>query len=299
MKRIGGAVAVVLLAIAAIVISSATFTVHQAEQALVLQFGKPVREVIDPGLHFKVPFIQDVVILDKRVLYIEGSKEEVPTLDQKQVVVDYFARYKIVDPLKFYQAVATEERLRTRLDQIVTSHLRRVLGEKPMARILTKERADAMLDITSAVDAEVRNFGITVIDVRMKRVDLPQENSQAIFRRMQTQREQEAARFRALGERDKLTLRAEADKQQVVIVANARREAEIRRGEGDARATAIYNEAYGRDPEFFDFFRSMQALDSGLPSATTTYVGPPTGDFFRFFGSESGNRTDGRPAELP
>lgn len=294
---IGAAIAA---AVAIIVALSAMFTVHQSEQALVLQFGEPRRVIDEPGLHFKVPFVQRVIYFSKRVLNFDAPSEEAPTLDQKQVVVDAFARFRIVDPLRFFQTVTNEQGVQIRLRSIISSNLRRALGEVPMSLILTDQRSEFMRRIAQNVNIEAQTFGINVIDVRMKRVDLPEENSQAIFRRMQTQREQEARRIRAEGARDAQTIRAEADKQQVVILANARRTAEILRGEGDAEATAIYSAAYGRDPAFFDFYRSMQALDQSLQGETTTFVGPPAGDFFRYFndvtGAGQGLRTAGSGA---
>lgn len=301
MNRSAAVVGLIVLAVAAIVGLSATFTVYQSEQALVLQLGEPRRVITEPGLQFKVPFVQSVVTFDKRVLNYDAPSEEVPTVDQKQVIVDAFARYRIVDPLLFYQTVRDEPTVRQRLQAIISSNLRRALGEVPLSLILTNQRAALMAQIARQVNQEARTFGINVLDVRLKRVDLPEENSQAIFRRMQTQREQEARRIRAEGTRDAQTLRAEADKQQVVILANARRQAEILRGEGDATATGIYNEAYGRDPGFFDFFRSMQALHEALPKDTTVYVGPPSGDFFRYFGAQTGETAEppGAPQGAP
>ncbi|MGH6928077.1 MAG: protease modulator HflC [Dongiaceae bacterium] len=297
MNRFGGA-AILVVAIAGIVLLlQAVFTVHQSERALVLQLGKPIRVVDDPGLNFKIPFIQNVEPISKRVLRAEASQEELLTQDQKRVVVDYFARYKIIDPLLFYQSVRTTEMLEQRLKPIIQSQLRRVLGGVQLARILTKERADMMREITVAVDTEIKRFGITVLDVRMKRVDLPKENSEAIFNRMRSQRQQEAALIRAEGDRIARALRAEGAKKHVVIRADARRQAEILRGEGDAKATETYNQAYGQDPEFFNFYRSMQALSLGLGGDTTTYVGPPSGDFFRFFGLQDDAMT--RPGNTP
>jgi membrane protease subunit HflC len=297
MNRFSGAAILVVAVIGIVLLLQAMFTVHQSERALVLQLGAPVRVVEDPGLDFKIPFIQNVESISKRVLRTEASQEELLTQDQKRVVVDYFARYKIVDPLLFFQSVRSTEMLEQRLKPIITSQLRRVLGGVLLARILTEERADMMREITVAVDGEVKRFGITVLDVRMRRVDLPKENSDAIFNRMRTQRQQAAALIRAEGDRAARALRAEGQKQQVVIRANARRQAEILRGEGDAKATEIYNQAYGQDPAFFDFFRSMQALSMGLSADTTTYVGPASGDFFRFFGLK--DETMSRPGASP
>lgn len=289
MNRFGGAAILVVAIVGIVILLQALFTVHQSERALVLQLGKPVRVINEPGLSFKIPFFENVEPISKRVLSVEGSQQELLTSDQKRVVVDYFARYRIIDPLLFYQSVRSTETLDQRLQPIIASQLRRVLGKVQMAQILTKERANLMREITGDVGDEVKGFGIEVLDVRMKRVDLPQQNSEAIFARMQTQRQQEAARIRAEGARERQTKEAEADKQKVVIVADARRQAEILRGDGDASATKIYNEAYGRDPGFFDFYRSMQALSQGLSGESTTYVGPTTGDFFRYFGVGGAN----------
>jgi membrane protease subunit HflC len=214
------------------------------------------------------------------------------TEDKKRVVVDYFARYRIVEPLRFFQAVRNEESLSVRLGPIVRSQLRRVLGEKPMSRILTSERAEMMLEITKAVATEAKGFGVTVLDVRMKHVDLPPENSKAVFGQMQKQREQEAKGYRAEGDRDRQAIQAEADKQRTIALADAQQKSEILRGEGDAEATRIYNDAFSRDPQFFNFYRSMLALQKGLPGTNTTYVGPAVGDFFQFFGSEQGTAAE-------
>jgi membrane protease subunit HflC len=297
MNRFGGAAVLIVAIVAIVLLMQAFFTVHQSERALVLQLGQWIRTVDEPGLNFKIPFIQNVEPISKRVLSAETSQEELLTQDQKRVVVDYFARYKIIEPLLFYQSVKTTDLLEQRLKPIITSQLRRVLGGVQLARILTKERAEMMREITLAVDGEVKRFGITVLDVRMKRVDLPRENSEAIFNRMRTQRQQEATLIRAEGDRAARALRAEGQKQQVVIRADAQRQAEILRGEGDAKATEIYNQAYGQDAEFFNFYRSMQALSLGLGGDTTTYVGPPSGAFFRYFGLEDGAMT--RPGSSP
>jgi membrane protease subunit HflC len=287
----------VIAALALILALSSMFQVHQSQQALVIQFGDPLRRVDQPGLYFKLPLIQEVVYFDKRVLDFDARPEEVPTLDQKQLVVDAFARFVIVDPLKFFQTVNNEQGIQSRLATIISSNLRRVLGEVQMSRVLTEERASLMHNIRESVNREAAGFGVDVIDVRIRRVDLPEENSQAIFARMKTQREQEARRIRAEGGKEAQVVRAEADKQQRVIVAEARRRSEILRGEGDAESTKIYAEAYGRDAEFFDFWRSMQALIRGLPGNTTALVGSPQGAFFRYFqdGAELPPSPEGAP----
>lgn len=291
MKKSG--IALLVLAGVVLIISYFTlFTVRETENAIVLQFGNPQQIITEPGLKYKIPFVQNVVYFDQRVLGYDANKREIPTDDQKQVVVDAFARYKIVDPLQFFITVGNQTFLQQRLDSVVDKGLRDVLGAVTLEVVMTPERARLMEDVTRRVASESKKFGIEVVDVRIKRIDLPEENSQAIFRRMQTQREQEARKFRAEGDKESRRIRAEADKQQRVIVAEARKKAEILRGTGDAEAQAIYNDAYGKDEAFFDFWRSMQALRKGLGEKSTTYVGPPKGDFFRYFTNESGGPTE-------
>jgi membrane protease subunit HflC len=285
------AIAIVVV-VAGVVLFSSVFTVHQAEQALVLQFGKPVKVVADPGLHFKVPFVQNVESFDRRVLDFDAKAEEVPTSDQKQLVVDAFARYRIVDPLLFFQTVNHIFGMETRLGNVINANLRAVFGEVALATLLTPERGKLMHQIAARVNEQGKPFGINVIDVRIKHIDLPQENSQAIFNRMQTQREQEARKIRAEGAKESKRIHADADKQRTIIEANAIKTSEILRGEGDAGAQKLYNAAYGQDREFFDFWASMDALRVGLPGDTTRYIIQPGGDFFRFLGDMSG----GKPA---
>jgi len=269
--------------VAAILVVSSCFIVLPSEQALVLQFGRLVNVDKDPGLYFKIPFLQNVVYFDSRVLTFDPPSEEVPTADLKQVDVSAFAIYRIVSPLQFYQTVNNETGVQGRLGAIMSANLRQVIGTVTIADLLTEKRAEYMRRIADRVNSDTKSFGIEVIDVRLKRVDLPPANSQNIYQQMQTQREQAATQIRAEGQKAAVTKRAEADRVAVVIVANARRQGEILRGEGDAGATAIYSKAYGRDPSFFDFYRSMQALTTALPPETTTYVGPANGDFFRYF----------------
>ncbi len=269
-----------------VILYSSTFVIREDEQALVLQFGDPRREVKEAGLNFKVPFIQDAVYFDKRVLDFDASAAEVPTLDQKQLVVDSFARYRIVDPLKFYQTVVFEANAEAQINNIISAALRDAFGKELFTLLMTEKRAKLMVGVTSTVDQAARNLGIEVVDVRIKRVDLPEENSQAIFRRMQTQREQEARGIRAEGDKKAREIRADADKQQRVIVAEAKKTSEILRGEGDAVATKLYNQAFGNDRDFFDFYRSLQAMRKGLTGESTSYVGPPRGEFYRFFKGE-------------
>ena len=289
MKR-SALIAGIIVVVLGITAFSSIFVIRMGEQALVTQFGDPRREVKDPGLHFKLPFIQEVVYFDKRILDFDANAEEIPTSDQKQLVVDSFARYRIVEPLAFFQTVTNESNAQSQLNNIISSNLREIFGQSSLATLMTGKRAELLVAITKAVDAGSRHLGIEVVDVRIKRVDLPEENSQAIFRRMQTQREQEARQIRAEGDRDARRIRADADKQQRIIIAEAKKTGEILRGEGDANATKLFNNAYGRDRDFFDFFRSMQAMSKGLTGDTTRYVGPPKGDFYRFFQSGDGDK---------
>ncbi len=277
-----GAIAVVVL----IIIAQSTYTLRETEQGIVLQLGKKQGIVQDSGLHFKVPFLQNVVIFDKRILDFDAALQEVPTADQKQLVIDSYARYKITDPYKFYQTVQNENGLKVRLDSIINSSLREIIGSVPMAQILTPERSNIIGKFATKVADSTRELGVEVIDVRINRIDLPAENSQAIFKRMQSQREQEARKIRAEGDAESSKIKAEADKQKRVIVAEARRTSENVRGQGDKQAQKIYSEAYGRDPEFFDFWRSMQAMVRSLRSDNTTMVMPSDNDFFRYFRSE-------------
>lgn len=268
---------------------SSMFTVTERDQALVVELGKVKRLVSDPGLHLKYPWpFHNVVYYDRRVLDFDAKAEEIPTRDQKQIVVDSYARYRIIDPLLFFQRVTNEQGMASRLDKIINANLRAVFGEVELAVFLTPKRAELMSTIADRVKREGRAFGIDVLDVRLRRVDLPEENSQAIFNRMQTQREQEARRVRAEGGKESQQIRAEADKTALIIVATAQRSSDILRGEGDGGAQNIYNKAYGQDQKFFDFWVSMQALRQGLTGETTSYVGPPDGDFFRFFGDIQG-----------
>lgn len=272
-----------------LVAASSAYIVRETEQVLVLRFGKPVgAPIVDPGLHFKVPFVDTAQFFDKRVLDFDATQQEIPTADQKQLVVNAFARYRITEPLEFFKSVGTEVNMEQRFNSLINSALRRVLGEVELTVVLTPERARLMEEFTRIVAEEAAGFGVEVVDVRIKRIDLPQENSDAIFQRMRTQREQEARLVRAEGEKEAKRIQAEADKRERVITAEAQREAEILRGEGDAEAQRLYNEAYGQNVEFFDFWRSMQAMQKGLSGDTTTYVGPPDSDFFRFFRDETG-----------
>lgn len=270
----------------AIVGISATYVVHQTEQALVLQLGEPRKVVKEPGLHFKLPFIQNVVFYDNRVLDFDADVQELIASDQKRLVVDSFARFRIVDPLRFYQAVGSEAVVRARLDSIVNASLRNVLGSVPLATVLTSQRAELMAQTAQIVNGEAKSFGIEVLDVRMRRVDLPEANSQAIFSRMRTEREREATELRAQGAELAQRIRSRADRERTVLLAEARREAQIARGEGDATASKIFADSFGQDAAFFDFYRSLQAYRVALGNSDTTMLLSPNGEFFRYFGSD-------------
>ncbi len=274
----------VIAAAALFILYNSIFTVPQWKQALVLQFGKPVSVVTEPGLHFKLPIIQDVELFDRRVLEFDAPKEEIIASDQKRLVVDAFTRYRIVNPLKFFQTVNNEAVVRTRLAAIINASIRQALGSVRLNDIISGERAALMNQIRDIVNGEADDFGIDVIDVRIKRADLPEENSEAVFRRMQTEREREAKELRAEGAEEAQKIRAVADRNKVILVADAKKKAQITRGQGDSEAVRIFAEAFGQDVEFFTFYRSMEAYREALGSDDTTMVLSPDSEFFRFFG---------------
>ena len=265
------------------------FIVKEVNQAIVLQFGDPKRIILKPGLNFKIPFIQNVVFLDKRVLNLDTPPEEVIASDQKRLIVDAFARFQIVDPLKFYISVGNERVARSRLSTIVNARIRSVLGKEELQTLVSKDRARLMGQITSDVNDEAAKLGIEIIDVRIKRADLPQANSEAIYRRMQTEREREAKEFRAEGAEIAQTVRSTADKEVAVIIAEAKKTAEILKGEGDSERNKIFAGAFGKDPAFFSFYRSMQSYEKALIGNETSLILSPDSDFFKFFG-KSGAR---------
>ena len=267
---------------------NALFTVHQTQQALVLQFGNPVRILQEPGLHLKVPFVQQVDYFEKRVLDFDAPSVELVLGDQKRLVVDAFARYRITDPLRFRQSVGTELAFRGRLEPIVFSSLRSVLGEAPLFSILSQDRNQLMERIKSEANKALAGFGVELVDVRIKRADLPPENSQAVFQRMQTERQREAKELRAQGAEVGQRIRARADRERRVLIAEAEREAAIARGQGDAEAIRIFAEAYGQNPDFFDFYRSLQAYRDALGDGSTSFVLSPDSEFFRFFHGRAG-----------
>jgi membrane protease subunit HflC len=261
------------------------FTVKEINQAIVLQFGDPKRVIAQPGLKVKIPFIQNVVFLDRRILSLDPHPEEVIASDQKRLIVDAYARFKIVDALKFYISVGDERVARSRLATIINSRLRSVLGKQSLATMLSEDRTKQMAIIQEGVNAEAAKFGIEIIDVRIKRADLPQANSEAIYKRMQTEREREAKEFRAKGAEMAVTITSTADKKVTVILANAEKQSEIMKGEGDGIRNKIFADAFGKDPQFFSFYRAMQAYEKALIGGETSLILSPDSDFFKFFGN--------------
>ncbi len=274
-----------LIIIIGFVVYLSFFTVKEINQAIVLQFGDPKRVIAEPGLQVKIPFIQNVVFIDRRILSLDPQPEEVIASDQKRLIVDAYARFKIVDPLKFYISVGDERVARSRLATIINSRLRSVLGTQSLATLLSEDRAKQMAIIQEGVNVEAKKFGITIIDVRIKRADLPQANSEAIYKRMQTEREREAKEFRARGAEMAVTITSTADKEVTVLLANAKKQSEIMKGEGDGQRNKIFASAFGKDPEFFSFYRAMQAYETALIGGETSLILSPDSDFFKFFGN--------------
>ncbi len=277
-----------LISIAAIVIliNSMFFAVEQRQQALVLQFGNPVRVIKSPGLKFKLPFVQNVLFFDKRILDLGVKDQEVIASDQKRLIINAYAKFKIVDPLKFYTTVRNIYGIRSRLSAIIDSSLRQIIGEIPLSRLLTEDRSTIMQNIRSVVAKESEIFGVEIIDVRIVRGDLPKENSEAIFARMQTEREKEAREIRANGAEQAQKIKAEADKQRTIILSSARKDSSIIKGEGDAEATKIYAKSFGVDPEFSYFYLSMKAYADSLKNDNTRLVISPENEFFNYFGKD-------------
>ena len=277
-----GLIIFILLGALGVLASASLFTVHQTQQALVLQFGDPRRVITEPGLNIKIPFVQNVVLIDKRILDLDTPAEELIASDQKRLVVDAFTRYRITDPLQFYKALRDQRRAQSRLSTIVSSSMRSVLGEEKFETVVRDKRSELMERISGLVNQQAADFGIEIIDVRIRRADLPEANSQAIYRRMQTEREQEAAEFRARGQEVGRAIRAQADKQVTVLTAEATRDSEIIRGQGDGCRNRVFATVFGQDPDFFAFYRSMQAYEKALEEDGTTMVLSPDSAFFQF-----------------
>mgnify|MGYP001141662952 FL=1 len=268
-----------------VIVFQSLFIVQEINQAIVLQFGDPKKIITKAGLNFKLPFIQNVVFLDKRILNLDNDPQEVIAADQKRLIVDAIARFKIVDPLKFYISVGNERVARSRLSTIINSRIRGVLGTQELATLLSTDRTKQMAIIQNDVNTEAKTLGIQIVDVRIKRADLPQANSEAIYKRMQTEREREAKEFRAQGAEIAQKIRSTADKDVTVLLAEANKKSEIMKGEGDGLRNKIFADAFGRDPQFFGFYRAMQAYEKALIGGETSLILSPDSEFFKYFGS--------------
>ncbi|MBP5216011.1 MAG: protease modulator HflC [Alphaproteobacteria bacterium] len=279
--------AVVMAALIILILSSA-YVVYQSEQAIVLQFGEPVRVVREAGLKFKVPFVQNVIFYDARLLNLDPPAQEVVLNDKKRLDVDSFTRYKIIDPLKFYKTVRTEIQARSKLAEIVNSSLRKVLGRVTLTELLSEQRTQIMNDISATVKKDAEAIGVSVADVRIRRADLPIEVMQAINDRMKTERQRDAKEFRAKGQQEAQNIRAKADKEATIIVAEAEKNAQIIRGEGDKEAVRLWNETVGQDVGFYDFYRSLTAYRQSLSSDDTSLVLSPDSDFLKYFKNSKG-----------
>jgi len=285
---ISGVAALVVLLVLLLAAYSGLFTVTQTELALVVRLGEPVRVVTEPGLNFKIPFIDTVISIPKRILDLENPAQEVIASDRRRLVVDAFARYRITNALKFYQTVGSVQTANIQLATLLNAALRRVLGEVSLIQIVRDQRAELMVRAREQLDQQAASYGIAVVDVRIRRADLPEQNSQAVYQRMQTERQREAAELRAEGAQRAQEIRSKADRDATVIVAEANSTAERVRGEGDGERNRIFAEAYGQDPDFFAFYRSMNAYEAGLRSSDTRYLLRPDSSFFRYFGDPTG-----------
>ncbi len=291
-----GIVSLLVLFVVILIAYGSVFTVDQTEQALVVRFGEPIGVITEPGLHFKVPITDTVILIDRRILDLENPSQEVIASDQKRLVVDAFARYRIRDALRFYQSVGTIQAANVQMTTLLNASLRRVLGEVTFIQVVRDEREALMGRIRDQLDKEAGAYGIQVVDVRIRRADLPEQNSQAVYQRMQTERQREAAEFRAQGGQKAQEIRSTADREATVIVAEANSTAERVRGEGDGERNRLFAEAYSKDPDFFAFYRSMSAYENGLKSNDTRFLLRPDSDFFKFFNNASGKpRTAGAP----
>ncbi len=288
MNRYAAIPIVVVVVILGIVGMSSVFTVHQTEKALVKQLGTPIRVITEPGLQFKLPLVQDVVYFDNRILDLEPPQEEVIAAAQKRLVVDSYARYRIADPLLFFQRSSSEAVANTRLASIINSALRRVIGNVPLASVVAEKRAAVMQQVRDEVNTQAKDWGMDVIDVRIRGADVPRGKVEGCYSRMKTERRREAAQFRREGQREAQKIRAGADRQVIEIKAKAQQQSEILRGEGDAQSIAIYADAFNRDKDFFALYWSLDAYRRSLANSDTTLVLSPDSEFFRFFGSASG-----------
>lgn len=292
---ISGIVALIVVLVLVILGFGSLYTVRQTEQALVVRLGEPVRVVTEPGLNFKVPFIDSVISIDKRILDLENPAQEVIANDQRRLVVDAFARYRIKNALRFYQSIGTIQGANIQLTTLLNAAMRRVLGEVNFIQIVRDDREGLMNKIRDQLDKEADGYGIQVIDVRIRRADLPDANSQAVYQRMQTERQREAAEFRAQGGQKAQEIRSKADREATVIIADANGQAEAIRGAGDGERNRLFAEAYGQDKDFFAFYRSMTAYENGLKQGDTRYLLRPDSEFFRYFANPTGKPATAQP----
>jgi membrane protease subunit HflC len=283
-----GIAALVVLLVLLLGAYGAVFTVNQTEQAIVLRFGEPIRIITEPGLNFKLPLFDSVISISKRILDLENPAQEVLASDRRRLVVDAFARYRITNPLKFYQTVGSIQTANLQLGTLLNAALRRVLGEVTLIQIVRDQRAELMVRSREQLDREAAPYGVAIVDVRIRRADLPEQNSQAVYERMKTERQREAAELRAEGAQRAQEIRAKAERDSTVIEAEARSQGEQTRGEGDAERNRIFAEAYNQDRDFFAFYRSMSAYETGLRSNDTRFLLRPDSDFFRYFGDPRG-----------
>jgi membrane protease subunit HflC len=276
----------IISTIAILLFLSTMFTVDQRQQVLILQFGEPIRTINKPGIKFKIPLLQNAVFFDKRIIDLGISEQEVIASDQKRLIINAFTKYQITDPLKFYTTVGTTQGFANKISGILDSSLRQVIGEVTLSELLTENRSNIMAKIKDVVSTASEIFGVKIVDVRIMRADLPKENSDAIYARMQTEREKEAREIRANGAEEADKIRAAADKERTIILAEAKKNSDITRGNGEAESNKIYANSYGRDPEFADFYRSMSAYKEALNSEKTKMVISPDGEFFKYFGNK-------------
>lgn len=275
----------ILSTLAIFLLTGSMFTVDQRQQVLILQFGEPIRVIDTPGIKFKLPLLQNALFFDKRIIDLGIAEQEVIAADQKRLIINAFAKYRITDPLKFYTTVRSVQGLSSKLSGVLDSSLRQIIGEVTLSELLTENRGDIMQEIKEVVSEESKIFGVEIVDVRIMRADLPKENSDAIFARMQTEREKEAREIRANGAEEADKIRAEADKQKTIILAEAKKQADLLRGNGEAEAAKIFATSYGKDPEFADFYRSMSAYKEALQTDKTKMVISPDSEFFKYFGN--------------